>query len=127
MLASISVLILGDLFAIGLVTLIGFATHGEADMAFVPRMVALYVPLSISWFILAPALGLFRRETTSDPKQLWRPGLTMIFAAPFAAVLRGFLLNAPIIPIFAAVLALTSALGLVLWRALYYLWNRRGS
>ncbi|HZM21095.1 MAG TPA: hypothetical protein VFC02_05085 [Anaerolineales bacterium] len=40
MLASISVLILGDLLAIGLVTLIGFATHGEADMAFVPRMAA---------------------------------------------------------------------------------------
>jgi hypothetical protein len=35
----------------------------------------------------------------------------MIFAAPLAAVLRGFLLNAPVIPIFAAVLAATSAVG----------------
>jgi hypothetical protein len=51
----------------------------------------------------------------------------MIFAAPFAAILRGFLLNAPIIPIFAAVLAGASALGMVLWRALYFLWNRRAS
>ena len=127
MLASISVLILGDLLAIGLVTLIGFATHGEADMAFVPRMAALYVPLTISWFILTPALGLFGRETTSDPKQLWRPALAMIFAAPLAAVLRGMLLNAPIIPIFAVVLAVTSAFGMVLWRALYFRWNRRGS
>jgi hypothetical protein len=122
-----SILIIGDVLAIAIVTLIGFATHGEADVAFLPRMAALYVPLSICWFILAPALGLFQRETTSNPKQLWRPALGMIFAAPLAAVLRGFILGAPVIPIFAAVLAVTSALGMVLWRALYYLWNRRAS
>lgn len=124
---NINILIIGDLVAIGIVTLIGFATHGETDLSFLPRMAALYVPLSISWLILAPALGLFQPVTTSNSKQLWRPALAMIFAAPFAAVLRGFLLNAPVIPIFAAVLAVASALGMVLWRALYYLWNRRAS
>jgi Protein of unknown function (DUF3054) len=122
-----NILILGDVLAIGLVTIIGFVTHGEADLSFLRRMAALYFPLSISWFLLAPALGLFQRETTSNLKQLWRPALAMIFAAPLAAVLRGFLLNAPIIPIFAAVLVVTSALGMVLWRALYFLWNRRAS
>jgi hypothetical protein len=122
-----NILILGDLLAIGVVTLIGFATHGETDLSFLPRMAALYFPLSISWFIVALVLGLFEHETTSNPKQLWRPALGMIFAAPLAAVLRGFLLNAPIIPIFAAVLAVASALGMVLWRALYFLWNRRAS
>jgi hypothetical protein len=88
-------------------------------------MAALYFPLSISWFALSPALGLFQRETTFSPKQLWRPALTMIFAAPLAAVLRGFILNAPVIPIFAAVLALVSAFGMVLWRALYLLLIRK--
>ncbi|HEY3476924.1 MAG TPA: DUF3054 domain-containing protein [Anaerolineales bacterium] len=122
-----SILILGDLLAIALVTLIGFAIHGEADVSFAPRMAALFFPLSIAWFVLAPALGLFRRETTSTLGQLWRPALAMIFAAPLAAVLRGFLLNAPIIPIFAVVLAGTSALGMAIWRALYVFWNRRAS
>lgn len=122
-----SILILGDLLAIALLTFIGFATHGEADVSFAPRMAALFFPLSIAWFLLAPALGLFRRETTSSPKELWRPALAMIFAAPLAAVLRGFLLNAPIIPIFAAILAATSALGMVIWRSLHVLWNRRAS
>ena len=115
-----SILILGDILAIALLTLIGFATHGEADVSFAPRMAALFVPLSITWFLLAPALGLFKPETTSDPRHLWRPALTMIFAAPLAAVLRGFLLNAPIIPIFAAVLAVTSSLGMVIWRLIWY-------
>lgn len=122
-----SILILGDLLAIAIITLVGFATHGETDLSFLPRMAAFFFPVSISWFLLAPALGLFRREITSSPAELWRPALGMLFAAPFAAVLRGFLLNAPIIPIFAAVLAGASALGMVLWRALYFLWNRRAS
>ena len=119
-----SILILGDLLAIALVTLIGFATHGEAELSFLPRMAALFFPLSISWFLLAPSLRLFQRETISTPKQLWRPALAMIFAAPLAAVLRGFILSAPIIPIFAAVLAGTSALGMVIWRLIWYLFVR---
>jgi len=127
MATSKSRLILGDLLAIFLVTVIGFVTHGEADVSFLPRMAALYFPLSISWFLLAPSLGLFRGETTSHAKQLWRPALAMIFAAPLAAVLRGFILNAPVIPVFAVVLAVTSALGMVIWRGLFLLWNRRAS
>ena len=121
------ILILGDLLAIALVTFIGFATHGEADLSFVPRMAAVYFPLSISWFLLALSLGLFQQDVTSNPKQLWRPALTALFAAPLAAILRGFLLSAPVIPIFAAVLAATSALGMVVWRALYLFWNRKST
>ena len=117
------ILCAGDMVAIAILTVIGFATHGEADLTFLPRMGALYVPLSISWFLLAPALGLFQPDRTSAAKQLWRPALTALFAAPLAAVVRGFLLNAPIIPIFAAVLAATSALGMVIWRAFYLFWN----
>jgi DUF3054 family protein len=121
------ILILGDILAIALVTFIGFATHGEAGVSFLPRMAAIYFPLSISWFILAPSLGLFQRETTSDPKQLWRPALTALFSAPLAAVLRGLILNAPIIPIFAVILGATSALGMLIWRGLYLLLKHKSS
>lgn len=119
------ILILGDLLAIALLTVIGFATHGETELSFLPRMAALYFPLSISWFLLAPSLGLFQKEKTSNLNQLWRPALAGLFAAPLATVLRGFLLNAPIIPIFAAVLAGVAALGMVIWRAVYLLLSRR--
>jgi hypothetical protein len=114
------ILYAGDALAIAALTLIGFATHGEADVSFAPRMAAIYVPLSISWFLLAPALGLFEGKITSNPKQLWRPALVMFFAAPLAAVLRGFILNAPVIPIFAVILAASSALGMVIWRLVWY-------
>jgi hypothetical protein len=127
MLPSTGALVVGDIAAILVVTLIGFATHGEADLSFLPRMAAMFFPLAVSWFMLSPFLGLFQKDLTSNPRQLWRPALAMIFAAPLAAVLRGFILNAPIIPIFAVVLAATSALGMVVWRGVYLLLHRRST
>lgn len=124
MLKSKQFLIAGDILAIVIVTVIGFATHGEADLSFLPRMLAAFVPLTVSWFLLAPWFGLFQQEITSNPRQLWRPVFAMLFAAPLAAVVRGFLLNAPIIPIFAVVLASTSAFGILIWRGLYFLLSR---
>ena len=118
-------LILGDILAILLIVLIGFATHGELDISFITRMSALFFPLVIAWFLLSPSFGLFQAETTSNPKQLWRPALAMLFAAPMAAVLRGLILNAPIIPIFAVILSITSALGMVVWRIIWYWVVRR--
>jgi hypothetical protein len=120
MVESKYIIIFGDLLVIALITLIGFATHGEANVSVLPRMAAVFFPLALSWFLLAPSLGLFRREATADPKQLWRPVLAAFFAAPLAAVVRGFLLDAPVVPIFAVVLAMTSALGMLIWRALWY-------
>src|SRR5215216_3048803 len=113
------ILILGDILAILTVTIIGFASHGEGGVSFLPRMAATFFPLLIGWFLLAPFIGLFQTDITSNTSQLWRPVLAMIFAAPLAAVLRGLLLNAPIIPIFAVVLGATSALGMVVWRTIY--------
>jgi hypothetical protein len=114
-------LVLGDTLAILVTTLIGFVTHGEANVSYLARMASAFFPLVIAWFLLSPFLGLFQQVYISDPKQLWRPVLAMIFAAPLAAVLRGFILNAPIIPIFAVVLGSTSAFGMLVWRGLYFL------
>lgn len=118
------ILIVGDILAILLTTFIGFATHGEMGLSFLPRMAATFFPLIIAWFLLSALLGLFQREIASSPRQLWRPVLAMIFAAPMATVLRGLLLNAPIIPIFAVVLGATSALGMLVWRGIYLFFNR---
>ncbi len=119
------ILYTGDILVLAALTLFGFATHGETDLAFLPRMGALFVPLVISWFLVAPWLGLFEHEVTTNFKQLWRPALAILFSAPLATTLRGFILNAPIIPIFVLVLSATSALGMVIWRALYYFFNQK--
>lgn len=120
------ILILGDVLAIALLTIIGFATHGETDLSYLPRMAALFFPLLITWFVLAPSIGLFDRQIISDPKQLWRPILAMTFAASLAAILRGLILNAAVLPIFGLVLAGTSAFGMLVWRAVYLVLHRKG-
>ena len=118
-------LIPGDILAIAFVTIIGFATHGEMDISFLPRMAAAFFPTTMAWFLLAPWFGLFQYEITSALRQLWRPVLAMLFAAPLAAVLRGLILNAAIVPIFALVFGSTSALGMVVWRAIHLWFTNR--
>ena len=124
---KIRILILGDILAIALLTIIGFATHGETDLSYLPRMAAFFFPLLIAWFALAPSMRLFNRQIISDPKQLWRPVLGMTFAAALAAILRGLILNAAILPIFGLVLAATSAFGMLVWRAVYLFLHRKES
>ncbi len=121
---SIRWLILGDVVAIALVTVIGFASHGESGLEFFPRMLTTFLPVSAAWFVVAPFLGLFRSEVTATPRQLWRPFLAMVFAGPLAALLRAFLLNTVVIPIFVVVLSGSAGLGMLVWRALWWLLSR---
>jgi len=120
MITSKRFLVVGDILAIAIVTVVGFATHGETGASFLPRMAVIFFPLTMAWFILSPFLGLFQQEIISNPKQLWRPILAMFFAALLAVVIRGLFLNAPIIPIFGVVLSATSAFGMVIWRGFYF-------
>ena len=120
-----SIIFIGDTLAIIITTLVGFVTHGEGNLSFLPRFLAAFMPLVIAWFLLAPWLGLFQPEIISNPKQLWRPVLAMIFAAPLAVVFRGLILNSAILPIFAIVFGATSAFGMVIWRGIYFLLNRK--
>ncbi len=117
-------LILGDIFAIALLTVIGFATHGETGLDFAPRMLTTFGPVTLAWFLVAPFLGLFNSEITGNPRQLWRPFVGMVFAGPLAALLRALLLNSVVIPVFAVVLAGSAGLGMVAWRAAWW-WTSR--
>ena len=120
-----SVLIIGDILALLVTTIIGFITHGEGNLSFFPRFLAAFIPITVAWFLLAPWFGLFQSEITSNPKQLWRPVLAMIFAAPLAGVLRGLILQADIVPIFIIVFGVTSALGMIIWRGIFILLSRK--
>ena len=120
-----SILVIGDILALLVTTLIGFATHGELKSEFLPRMMAAILPLTIAWFLLAPWFGLFQPETTSHLKFIWRPVLAILFAAPLAVVFRGLILNSAILPIFAVVFGVTSALGMAVWRAAFIVLNRK--
>ena len=118
-------LILGDILALALVTVIGFVTHGEGGIEYLPRMAAAFLPLAVAWLILAPWFDLFNPQIPLHLKTLGSLALAIVFAAPLALVFRGLLLNAPIIPIFAVVFTLTSMFGLIAWRVIYFLFNKK--
>ena len=118
-------LIAGDILALAIITVIGFASHGETDISFLPRMFTTFIPLAVSWFLLAPWLGLFNAQITSDPKQLWRPPLAMLLATPMTAILRAAMLSAVALPLFTLILGGSAALGILIWRGIYVFWGRK--
>lgn len=117
--SSLKFLLLGDALAVALVTLIGFATHKETGVEFLPRMAATFAPVLVSWALAAYSLGLFDATVAANPRQLWRVLAALVFAGPLAALLRALWLNSVVIPVFALVLTGVSALGMLLWRGLW--------
>ena len=113
------VLLTGDVVTLALVTVFGFATHGEVATAGT-RMLTTFLPLVFAWLLISPHLGVFDLKRLADPRQLWRPFWAMLLAGPLAAWLRAVMLNSPILPIFVVVLGSISALALLLWRSLYW-------
>lgn len=120
-----NILILGDILALAIVTIIGFITHGEGGLEYLPRMVAAFLPLVIAWLVIAPWFEVLDPQISFNLKILGRIALALVFAAPLALVFRGLLLHAPIIPIFAVVFTITSTFGLIIWRTIYFLFAQR--
>ena len=108
-------LIIGDLLAILMVTLLGFIFHGESIAS--PRWLTTFLPFAAAWALQAPWLGLYEPEIASDwRKSWWRAALSGILAAPMAGLLRAMMLGSVVVPVFVIVLALTAAAGMAIWR-----------
>lgn len=118
---QILILALGDLFALAIITVIGFATHAQSDLSFTPRMLTTFLPISLAWFVTAPWLGLFDPGLARAPRQLWRPALAMLLAAPLTGVLRAAMLGGVVLPLFVLILGGSAALGMLVWRGLWLL------
>jgi hypothetical protein len=116
-------LLIGDIVAVLIVSLIGFITHyGEISGW---RWLSTFIPVLAGWFAIAPWLGVYRRDVWRSPLQSWRAGLAAFLSAPMAAWLRGVWLESAVLPLFVLVLALTNALGFLIWRLLWSFAARR--
>lgn len=116
-------LVAGDFLALGLVTAVGFASHGTLATAG-SRMLSTLIPLIAAWAAAAPFLGAYNLERVVDLRQLWRPFWAMVLAGPLAAWLRGVWLGAPILPLFVLILTGVGVLGILIWRAAF-IWFAR--
>ena len=117
---SVWSLIVGDVIALAVITIIGFASHRETGFSFLPRMLTTFIPLLVGWFLIAPWLGTFDPQIVSEPEQFWRPPLAMLLAAPMTAILRATTLNSVALPLFTLILGGSAALGMLVWRAIWY-------
>jgi hypothetical protein len=88
-------------------------------------MLTTYVPLLAAWFLIAPYLGVYNLAWAGEFRQLWRPFWAMVLAAPFAAGLRGAWLGAVILPIFVVILGGISALAILAWRFILWVFIQR--
>jgi hypothetical protein len=118
-------LILGDILAIAILTIIGFSTHGEIGLSFLTRMGTTFFPMLISWFLAATWVDLFDERVISNPQLFWRILLAMLFAAPLAVVLRAALLHSAAQPLFVLVLGSVNAFGMLVWRGIFFLVARQ--
>lgn len=110
-------LVLGDVLAVFVVTMIGFLDHYGKIEGW--RWLTTFFPVLAGWLLIAPWLGVYQVEFYRSFGQVWRPALAAVLSAPLAAWLRGALLNSPILPLFILVMGLTNALGMLVWRLIW--------
>jgi len=122
-----TILILGDIISLAILTVIGFATHGETGFSFLPRMGGIWLPMLFGWFVLSPWFGLSDEQVIISPRNLWRIILVMLFVAPLAATVRAALLGAAMLPLFPLILGGSNAIGMMVWRWIYIFIARRAA
>jgi len=122
-----NILILGDIIALAILTVVGFATHGETGFSFLPRMGVIYLPMLFGWFVLSPWFGLSDEQVITNQKNLWRIILAMLFIAPLVATLRAALLGAAMLPLFPLILGGSNAIGMMVWRWIYIFIAKRAA
>ena len=118
------VLLTGDTVTLAVVTIFGFATHGEAATAGL-RMATTFLPLLVAWLLAAAPLDLLSPQAARRRPSLLRLLWAGLLAAPLAAWLRALWLGHAVVPIFVAVLGGVGAPALVAWRYLWWWWRAR--
>ena len=112
-------LVIGDLIALAIVTIVGFGVHGELDVSMIPRMFTTFLPMAVSWLFIAPWLNVFEEKISGDWRKLWRLPAAGIISTPLAATMRAVILNSVLAPLFIIILAITTSIGILLWRILF--------
>lgn len=112
------ILVVGDALAFVVFALIGLRSHEAAPSLDV--FVRTVLPLLVSWFLIAPRLGVFRQETVGSLVRLAvRTMGAWLVAGAVGLLIRGMLFDRPLIASFVAVVLVGQALILVGWRVLH--------
>ena len=118
-------LLVGDLVALGLVTVAGLFFHMHASIARLPYT---WLPWGVAWLLVAGSFGLLGGEGPRQWASLPRVIGAAVLAAPLAGLLRELMQGGDaILVLFIFIMAGTTGLALLVWRALYiWLAQRNG-
>lgn len=117
-------LVVGDALVFLVFSVIGRLSHGErVDPAAFPQVLATAAPFAIGWFIVAPYVGAYRRDITTQPRRMaLRTAFAWLLSLPVGLTLRGIFVDHDVPPIsFAIVTFIFIMLVLQLWRWPYAL------
>ena len=126
---QLALLIGGDLLVLLLFTWVGRSSHSLSGIDIFAGL-ATAAPFIISWFLIAPWLGLFQVEVS----QTWRklvPRLLLVWliGGPLAGLLRALFLGRPIpegiVPTFVVITMVIASLFMLIWRLGYIWWVNR--
>ena len=118
----VAALAAGDTLMFLLFAALGRRTHGEASGPAALAQIALTaVPFALGWFLVAPAVGAFRRARSNTvAHMLVTSELSWLLAWPAALVLRWILAVDHRVPLsFALVVLAVNGMLLGLWRGLF--------
>ena len=110
----------GDALAVVVLTLIGFASHDELALAYLPRMAATFFPVVIAWLGIAPWLGLFADNLAFKQNLHLRITFAALYASAMAAFLQSLILQTDEVAVgFLFGLAGAAVVSMNIWRWLY--------
>lgn len=119
-------LVVGDILVFMIFATIGRGSHGEATgLGAIPQIAATAWPFALGWFIVAPWLGVYRRDLMSDPRKMAaRTALGWGLSWPVAMALRGIFVDHGFPPAtFSIITLITNLVLLEIWRWPYALTN----
>jgi len=130
---SVILLVIGDILCFLIFALLGDTSHGEfTGLAAILHIIVISLPFLAGWFLVAPFLGLFRKELMAEPRAMaYRTAIAWIPAWVIAMILRGIFIDHAVPGTAFMLIALVFNLGLLeIWRwpfALNSLVRKRGA
>lgn len=127
--ARLGLLVAGDVVTFLLFAAIGRASHAEAaSLDAIVEVAKTAAPFMAGWFVVAPWLGLFRRDVAEQPRvAAKRVALAWLLAEPVGLLLRALQIGRGSPLSFAIVTFITALLMLLGWRSAYAWLARRSA
>ena len=116
---ALTSLVIGDILVFIIFAIIGDTSHGKVSgLASVGHSIVVALPFIAGWFLVAPFMGMFRRELLTEPRAMAiRTLWAWIPAWVIAMILRGIFFDHGIpAPIFMLIALLFNAALLEIWR-----------